>query len=429
MEEQVMVRKSRRDKGVISWVEHLEPRQLFTVANPTANEQYMLELINRARANPTAEAKRNSIALNEGPPGTTITTAAKQPLAFNLHLVSSARIHSQDMITHDYFDHKGFDNSQPTTRMTTAGYVFGGQSLGSGENIAWTGNSASIPNQTTTTATLHQNLFVDTNVAGRGHRVNLMNDAYKEVGIGIVSGVFSSGGTNWNAVMATQDFAFSGSASFLTGVAYTDKVTANHFYTPGEGLGGLTITALRASDNASFHTTTFSSGGYTLPLDAGTYTVTASGGSLASPITVSNVVIGATNVKVDFVPGSMPAPDITPPAAKITAANVTLAGAKTYSFKVTYKDATAVKSSTLATGNLIVTNTHGFSYTAKLVSKTSATDASTITATYRIVPPGGAWDAPDNGTYTIALHGGKVSDTLGHFMAAKRLGTFSVSIA
>ena len=54
-------------------------------AAPSAAEQYFLELINRARANPAAEAARLGISLNEGLAGGTITASAKPPLAFNEH--------------------------------------------------------------------------------------------------------------------------------------------------------------------------------------------------------------------------------------------------------------------------------------------------------------------------------------------------------
>jgi len=87
-------------------------------------------------------------------------------------------------------------------------------------------------------------------------------------------------------------------------VAYTDAIAHDSFYTVGEGIGGATITAVRAADGASFATTTWSSGGYSLRLNPGTYTLTASGSGIASPVTYSNVIIGSTNVKRDFVPSA-----------------------------------------------------------------------------------------------------------------------------
>jgi len=44
-------------------VEPLESRQLFAAVAPNDLEQYMLELLNRARANPAAEAARHGIDL------------------------------------------------------------------------------------------------------------------------------------------------------------------------------------------------------------------------------------------------------------------------------------------------------------------------------------------------------------------------------
>ena len=100
----------------------------------------------------------------------------------------------------------------------------------------------------------------------------------------------------------TQDFAYSASSGpSLTGVAYNDSRIHDNFYEPGEGLGNITITATRTSDNATFTTTTWASGAYTLSLPAGTYTVTASGTGLGT-ITKNNIVISTQNVEQDFVP-------------------------------------------------------------------------------------------------------------------------------
>ena len=263
----------------------------------------MVELINRARANPAAEASRLGIDLNEGLAAGTISTAAKQPLAINPNLTDSATSHSQWMIDTDTFSHTGVNGTDPGDRMTNAGYVFTGNWTW-GENIGWDGSTGSI-NETPETSKIEDDLFIDSGVAGRGHRTNLMSTSFREVGAGIVTGPFASGGQTYNAAMATQDFGTTGSSVFLTGVAYTDAVTRDNFYTPGEGLAGVTITATRASDNAVFQTTSWTSGGYSLPLAAGTYDVTASGGGLGGTVTDNNVVIGSQNVKEDFTPANL----------------------------------------------------------------------------------------------------------------------------
>ena len=58
----------------------------------------------------------------------------------------------------------------------------------------------------------------------------------------------------------------------------------------------------------------------------------------------------------------------------------------------------------------------------------SATTSVSQTATYRVTTPGGAWDEADNGTYTISLMPGQVSDTSANFTPSATLGSFDVAI-
>src|SRR5687767_5010153 len=181
----------------------LEPRRLFAAVFPSAEEQYLVELINRARANPTAEASRHLVDLNEGLAPGTISTAAKQPLAINPYLTDAARQHSVFQITSDTLTHTGSGGSSPQQRMEAAGYVFTG-SWTNGENVGWSGTTSAFSLNSTITQ-IHKNLFVDAGVVGRGHRINLMAPDFRELGAGITSGVFTSGGTDYNAAVVTQD--------------------------------------------------------------------------------------------------------------------------------------------------------------------------------------------------------------------------------
>ena len=292
--------------------EPLESRRLMSVSYPTVAEQYMLELVNRARANPTAEALADGIALNEGLSAGTISTDAKQPLAFNPDLTAAARSHTSWMLQTGNFVHNE-GSADPGAQMQAAGYAFTG-SWTWGQNIAWSGSTPDTPPVNATAAQLERNLFIDSNEPGRGHRVNLLNPQYQEIGIGIEAGAFQG----FNAVTATQDFAHSGSGAFLTGVAFKDA-NGNKFYDPGEGLGSITVTATRVADGSQFSTTTWSAGGYTLPLDAGTYSVTASGTGLGT-VSFGSVTVGSSNVEADFTPGSsspstepIPSPEPVPP--------------------------------------------------------------------------------------------------------------------
>jgi len=422
---------------MVDRMEHLEPRQLF--AAPTNDEQYLVELINRGRLDPAAEAQRYNVALNEGLAAGTISTAARQPLAINPNVTDAARGHSQWMIANDVFAHAGSGGSNPGDRITAAGYAFSG-SWGWGENIAWSGSTGGTPDVASTTAQLHRNLFVDTGIVGRGHRTNLMNPTFREIGAGVVTGNFQG----YNSVMATEDFAYTGGNAFLTGVAFADTIANDNFYTPGEGLGGVTISAVRAG-GGSASVSTWASGGYSLRLAPGTYTITASGGGLASPVAFSNVVIGSDNVKRDFTPGAgnttpdpdpgdgggtpvPPTPTPKPPTAKLVSVPaVKKSGATTYTFTVRYTDDTGVRVASIDSDDILVTGPMSFSRRASFVKLDAGTDGLTRLATYRFTAPGGYWDALDKGTYRVALRGSQVKDIAGTFAAARTLGSFTVA--
>src|SRR5580704_3875173 len=115
-------------------VENLEDRLAPASADLTGAEQYFLEVINRARANPTAEAARLGIDLNEGLAPGTISNAPVQPLAFNPDLVKSAQDYTAALLgAYNYFDHQ-LNGTTVQGRLTADGYVFSGSSI-SAESI------------------------------------------------------------------------------------------------------------------------------------------------------------------------------------------------------------------------------------------------------------------------------------------------------
>jgi serralysin len=402
-------------------IESLEPRQLFSGTAPTADEQYMLELINRARANPTAEASMEGISLNEGLAAGTISTAAKQPLAFNPDLISSALGHSQWMIANQLFQHDGPGTTDPGQRMTEAGYNFTG-SYGWGENIAEEGSTGAI-DTTPTTNDEENNLFIDSSEPGRGHRVNIENPDYKEIGVGIATGTFDG----YNAELVTQDFAYSQTDSFLTGVAFNDSVKADNFYEPGEGLGSLTITAKRASDGAVFSTQTWASGGYTLALSPGTYQITASGTGLLGVLNGGTVSIGQQNVEVDF--NSIKTPLLAaPPTARLTAKNL-YAAASVYTFTITYSASDPLNTSTFDKHDLLITGPNGYRGTATFVASKSSNGGKTQTVTYHLSAPNKTWRSADSGVYHVYVRSNQVADQAGDFVTGALLGYFKVLIA
>lgn len=277
--------------------------------DPTATEQQILEIINRARANPIAEGTRlGSVPAPIGPlPGGNITeglpqpswVVVKPPLTMNAQLLASARGHSQDMWTNAYFAHNSAGPTTPDQRMVAAGYT---PISKWGENIA-AGTGF-------TSTQLEDLLMIDSGQAGRGHRVNLLDifapgsNPYREIGIGWYAGAtpadFPPPGPDPNDLQdfLTQDFGRRDTVGpFLLGVCYNDA-NSNNFYDPGEGMAGVTI---NLSPVGSWKAVTGTAGGYSFPVGtSGTILVTATGGGFGASVVTKAVTLRGENVKVDF---------------------------------------------------------------------------------------------------------------------------------
>ncbi|WP_269932280.1 CAP domain-containing protein [Aminobacter sp. HY435] len=229
----------------------------------SANEQYLLELINAERAKTGA-----------------------QPLAFDNDLSEAAENHDRWMLSADVFSHTGSGGTSPTTRMKAAGYTLSG-SWATGENIAWATTRAPT-GYADEVKLLHTNLMNSS-----GHRANILNPNFREVGLGFEVGDYKGR----SSAFVTENFAKTGTDLFLTGVAFDDK-DGDRFYDPGEGLGAVTVTAKNAAGQ-TFKTTTTAAGGYDLALKPGTYTITFSGANIAT--STQTATIGTKNIKKDLI--------------------------------------------------------------------------------------------------------------------------------
>ena len=103
------------------------------------------------------------------------------PLSSQSQLGNAARGHSQDMACNRFFSHTGSDGSTFAVRITRAGYNYSAAA----ENIAaGYGDPASV-------------------VAGwmgsQGHKDNMLNPNYTEVGIGYIYVAGSPYGAYWTA--------------------------------------------------------------------------------------------------------------------------------------------------------------------------------------------------------------------------------------
>jgi len=264
------------------------PSELVSADQPTAQEVLVLELINRARANPLLEAARYGIGLNDGITGTPISPDAKPPLAFNPRLQQAARLHSQWMLDANVFSHTGANNSSVTERISAANYVLSG-GWATGENIAVAGASGSTIDLTLNARQQHEGLF-----KSAGHRNNILSTHFREAGIGQKQGYFTfSNGRTFLSSMLTEAFARSGTSYFLTGVAYND-LNENGFYDVGEALENISIEI-----NARYYQV-YNTGAYSIPLSNGTYTMTVHGPDEDLP-RQHTFVINNSNIKRDII--------------------------------------------------------------------------------------------------------------------------------
>lgn len=252
----------------------------------TAAEQMMLELVNRARLDPLGEAARFGIDLNQGLSAGTISGQAKQVVAHNETLFNTAEAHSQWMLDTNTFSHIGINGSSSSTRAASEGY---NQTGWLGENLAVSGTSAT-PDLNAMIISQHEGLFKSS-----GHRKNITNGDYEELGVGQQSGPFEFKNGTLNASMVTQVFAQSVPSVFLSGVIHTDS-DSDDFYSIGEGIGGYSISA------SGQNTTSASAGGYTLKLGSGAGNVTVTLGSGGSQMQVQANLSNGSG-KLDVVDG------------------------------------------------------------------------------------------------------------------------------
>lgn len=280
------------------------PTLQYSHGDPTADEQYTLEMINRARANPAAEGGRLATTTDPAITGNytyyQIDTAAlrrdfatytaRPPLAFNAKLLASARRHTNDMAANNFQSHKGSDNSLFDKRIKDAGYngfTWIGENIFAYAQNLWHGLAG---------------FLVDWGNPELGHRHNLLNfgatdSLATEIGIAIKIIPLPQPG-NVGPYVITHNLGNVGKR-LVTGVVYND-LNGNNFYDQGEGIPNITI----MPSAGTYYAITSASGGYAIPMTgvSGTVTIVASGAGLPTPIS-KELEIAGPNIKLDFNPG------------------------------------------------------------------------------------------------------------------------------
>jgi uncharacterized protein YkwD len=90
----------------------------------------------------------------------------------NSRLALAARRHTRDMVVHNFFAHGDL-----LGRLARAGYFRGRRSWSVGENIAWGSGSSATPRA-----------IVSMWMQSPGHRANILNGRFREIGVGLVAG-------------------------------------------------------------------------------------------------------------------------------------------------------------------------------------------------------------------------------------------------
>src|SRR3954469_4139897 len=132
--------------------------------------------------------------------------AGLRPLAYSAPLTTPSAAYSTKMVAQNFFAHESPDGTTLTSRLTAAGYIDPDGDWFVGENLAWgQGNLATARN----IAIAWMN--------SEGHRHNLLEPDFTEVGIGIVPG--PPGDPSWGATYTTDFGNVSRAAQTTSAVA------------------------------------------------------------------------------------------------------------------------------------------------------------------------------------------------------------------
>ena len=116
------------------------------------------------------------------------------PLRLNRRLTTASIRHSRNMVRKDFFDHGNF-----VARIMNARYAKRQSAWSLGENIAWGTGGLATPAQ-----------IVQGWMNSPGHRANILNRRFRDIGIGIVVGAPGVASAAANGATYTTDFGRKG---------------------------------------------------------------------------------------------------------------------------------------------------------------------------------------------------------------------------
>lgn len=103
------------------------------------------------------------------------TRRGLRKLRLNARLSKAAQQHTVDMVKRNYFSHVSKSGANIVDRLTRTGYMRGARSWTVGENLAWGSGNRSPPRE-----------IIAAWMNSPGHRANILERHFREIGIGVV---------------------------------------------------------------------------------------------------------------------------------------------------------------------------------------------------------------------------------------------------
>jgi uncharacterized delta-60 repeat protein len=155
--------------------------------------------------------------------------------------------------------------------------------------------------------------------------------------------------------------------------------------------------------------------------DNGTYTIR----QLNTQVRDTAGLDTGTEFEQQFAVAIVAADNVAPTVQSVSALPVNSAGGTSHTVTVTYDDNVAVDVSSIGPTDIEVRGPGNVLLPVTAADVNTPGNGAPRTATYTVTPPGGSWDAADNGDYAITVKAGEVRDTSGNVIAADT-GSFHV---
>ena len=162
---------------------------LLIAASPAAAEQ----ACPAGNATPAVASKREIVRATLCELNRERAHSGLRALKINRKLSRAARVHVRDMTRRNYFSHDTLGGGSFVDRIRRQGYLRGARSWVVGENLAWGTRRYSRPS-----------VIMRMWMNSPGHRANILNASFKEIGIGVAYAAPVAGGSKPVGTYATE---------------------------------------------------------------------------------------------------------------------------------------------------------------------------------------------------------------------------------